>query len=92
MHSPSSFSRRVGRIFAFLLGLFGVFFVVDSLGVFITLAIVSVTGGQLSPYSGILLFLVVPLGILIGCAMCWMSYLWLSAPGRAEDVLRAGHI
>ncbi len=87
MQPPSSFSRRVGRVLAFILGLLGVFLVVDSLGVFITLVIVSITGGQLSPYTGIVLFLIVPICTAIGCGMCWMSYVWLATRPAGDGVV-----
>ncbi len=74
MEARRPLSSRVGRVCLLCAGLFGVFLFVDSLLLFVTLLALLIMGQPLSPYAGILLFLVIPAAGLLGFAMCWFSY------------------
>ncbi len=86
MHTRRPLSSRVGRFCLFCAGLFGVFLFVDSLLLFMALLALLAMGQPLSPYTGILLFLVIPAAGLLGFAMCWFSYQaaqFVGPPGSA---------
>ncbi len=74
MDTRRPLASRVGRFCLFCTGLFGVFLFVDSLLLFLTLLALLIMGQPLSPYTGILVFLVIPAVGLLGFAMCWFSY------------------
>ncbi len=89
MDTGRPLSSRVGRFCLFCAGLFGVFLFVDSLLLFLTLLALLVMGQPLSPYTGILLFLVIPAAGLLGFGMCWFSY---QAARTPEPSVRAGRL
>ncbi len=76
---------RVGRFCLLSIGRLGVFLFVDSLLLFLTLLALLAMGQPLSPYTGILLFLIIPAAGLLGFAMCWFSYQAGRAPEARAD-------
>lgn len=71
-------------------GLLGLFVALDALFLFVLLVVNTVIGGDLNPYAGLVLFVVVPVAVAVGAASAWIAYrLWLLVPREAaEDVSR----
>ncbi len=88
MDTRRPLSSRVGRFCLFCAGLFGVFLFVDSLLLFVTLVALLLVGQPLTPYAGILLFLVIPAAGLLGFGMCWFSYQALHSIGTPASAGR----
>jgi hypothetical protein len=77
-------SRRVGDGFWLAVGLAGFVVLFDSvLFALAVLALLVAGGGGGNPYGGIVVFFVLPLGVVAGSALCWLSYEMIGAR-RAE--------
>jgi hypothetical protein len=62
-------------------GICGLFIAIDSLFLFVLLLVSAVLGGDLNPYAGLFLFIVVPVLVLIGASASWCAYrLWQIVP------------
>ncbi len=67
-------SRHAAQRWWLAVGVVGFLIAFDSLLFVLALLAVIVTGSDLNPYSGIVVFVLSPLGLVAGCALCWLSY------------------
>jgi hypothetical protein len=80
-------SRRVANGFWVVVGVAGFLLIFDSvLFVLALLALLVGGGGGGNPYTGIFVFLLFPLGVVAGLALCWLAYEMLRA--RRVDAAR----
>ena len=69
------------RVSAAGAALLGLFLAVDALLLFVFVAANALLGGELNPYSGVLLFVIVPLLVAIGAGCAWAAYqVWQTLP------------
>jgi hypothetical protein len=78
-HAP--WWSRPARILAVGAALLGLFLAVDALLLFVFIVANALLGGGLNPYSGLLLFIVVPGLVAIGVGGAWVAYqIWCAVP------------
>lgn len=69
------------RVSAAGAALLGLFLAVDALLLFLFLVANALLGGDVNPYSGVLLFVVVPALVAIGAGGAWAGYqVWRAIP------------
>jgi hypothetical protein len=65
-------------------GLIGLFLAADALFLSVLIVISAVLGGNLNPYAGLFLFIVVPVLVAVGGGAAWTAYrLWQRVPRRS---------
>jgi hypothetical protein len=71
-------------------GLLGLFLALDAVFLSVLLIVNTLIGGDLNPYAGLFLFVVVPVVVAAGGVGAWGAYrLWLIVPRQSpEDVSR----
>jgi len=80
-------SRRFVGVFWMVVGVAGFLLIFDSvLFVLALLALLIGGGGGGNPYTGIFVFLLFPIGVVAGLALCWLAYEMLRA--RRADAAR----
>jgi hypothetical protein len=71
----------IARVFAVAAGLVGLFVAGDALFVALLIVVGAVLGGALNPYTGLILFVIVPVLVAMGAGMAWLAYrLWRALP------------
>lgn len=65
---------RPARVSAAVMGIVGVLIAVNALLVFFFVLANAVISGELNPYAGVLLFVIVPVMAAIGAVMAWGAY------------------
>lgn len=82
----------VSRCVVAAAGLLGLFLAVDALFLFVLILASPLFGGDIHPYAGLFLFVIVPVVVVVGAGAAWAAYrIWRTIPADrpapAEDAV-----
>lgn len=78
-----SVGARLGRALILIVGVLGALAALDAVLMVLVLLAAAILGDGLNPYIGLLTFVALPLAVVLGGALAWMSYLLVA--GRAAQ-------
>lgn len=76
----------MARLMVAAAGVFGLFLAVDASFLFLLILASSLLGGEIHPYAGLFLFLIVPAAVAVGAGAAWAAWrVWCSMEAPAAD-------